>query len=87
MSALVFAYASEHNYLDGKAQVGTPAGDRPLHHRPVRGVHPSHHRSGKVILTGYRTCGASCETDDGALDVDMTTQTLKRLPPARVEAP
>jgi hypothetical protein len=36
VSALVFAYASEHNYLEGKGPCRQhPAGDHPLHHRPA----------------------------------------------------
>src|SRR4051794_15241353 len=81
ISALVFSYASWHNYLDGKAHVDNDLLD-------VIGSMVSHlevgaHRAAdweKAILTGYTAWRALRDTNGGIIDLDMSTQSLTVSP-------
>jgi len=81
ISALVFAYASEHHYLDGKTHIDTPLLDtiRLL----VAQLEVSVHRTAdweKAILTGYAAWRQLHQQRGGIVDLDMTTQTLSVRP-------
>jgi NTP pyrophosphatase (non-canonical NTP hydrolase) len=85
ISALVFSYASRHNYLDGKAHVDTDLLD--VIGSMVGHLEVGAHRAAdweKAILTGYTAWRALRDTDGGVIDLDMSTQsvTVSPLPDA-----
>lgn len=81
LSALVFAYASQHHYLDGKTHIDNELLD--TIRSMVGHLEVSAHRAAdweKAILTGYAAWRQLRETDGGIIDLDMTTQTLTVSP-------
>lgn len=77
ISALVFAYASEHNYLNGKTHIDNGLLD--TIRSMVGHLEVSTRRAAdweKAILTGYTVWRQLRERDGGVLDLDMTTQAL-----------
>jgi NTP pyrophosphatase (non-canonical NTP hydrolase) len=81
ISALVFSYASRHNYLDGKAHVDNDLLD--VIGSMVGHLEVGAHRAAdweKAILTGYTAWRALHDTDGGMVDLDMSTQSLTVSP-------
>jgi NTP pyrophosphatase (non-canonical NTP hydrolase) len=81
IAALVFSYASQHEYLEGKNHVdndilATIAG-------MVAHLEVSSHRAAdweKAVLTGYAAWRELRRRGGGTVRLDMTTQTLEVLP-------
>ncbi|MEU6745150.1 hypothetical protein ABZ914_02870 [Spirillospora sp. NPDC046719] len=81
VSALVFAYASRHNFLDGKAHIDNELLD--VIASMVGHLEVAAHRAAdweKAILTGYEAWRELRQTDGGVIEVDMSTQTLTVRP-------
>lgn len=77
ISALVFSYASRHNYLDGKAHIDNELLD--TINFMVGHLEVSAHRAAdweKAILVGYTAWRQLRQAGGGVIDLDMHAQTL-----------
>lgn len=77
ISALVFSYASRHNYLDGKAHIDNDLLDTIA--SMVGHLEVAAHRAAdweKAILTGYAAWRQLHQTGGGIIDIDMSAQSL-----------
>jgi NTP pyrophosphatase (non-canonical NTP hydrolase) len=77
ISALVFSYASRHNYLDGTIHIDNDLLD--TIGSMVGHLEVSVHRAAdweKAILTGYTAWRQLRQAGGGIIDLDMNTQTL-----------
>ncbi|MGW0192044.1 MazG nucleotide pyrophosphohydrolase domain-containing protein [Nonomuraea sp. NPDC003201] len=77
ISALVFSYASRHNYLDGKARIDNELLD--TINFMVGHLEVSAHRAAdweKAILGGYSAWRQLRQAGGGVIDLDMHAQTL-----------
>lgn len=81
ISALVFSYASQHNYLDGKAHIDNNLLD--VIGSMVGHLEVGAHRAAdweKAILTGYTAWRTLRNTSGGVIDLNMSTQSLTVSP-------
>jgi NTP pyrophosphatase (non-canonical NTP hydrolase) len=78
IAALVFAYASEHHYLEGKTHVDTPLLDtiRLLVAQLEVGVHRAADWE-KTILAGYEAWRQLRLQGGGVVEIDLATQSLR----------
>lgn len=77
ISALVFSYASRHNFLDGKAHIDNELLD--VIGSMVGHLEVGAHRAAdweKAILTGYTAWRQLRAQGGGVIDMDMSTQSL-----------